>query len=645
MQRAYSTLTITKAAESGGDSRIIEGIASTPSTDRMGDIVDPMGAEFKTPMPFLWQHNADKPMGWVEWAKPTKEGIPFRAKIAPKGLLPWIDEAWTMIQAGLVRAVSIGFRSLESADIKGTWGVHFTKWEWLELSAVTIPANADATITTIKKFDDAALAQRAAATGTERATAGAAMKLPGASGKSSIKLQGTTAMKTIQEQIASFEAKRHASAERMSAIMAKSAEEGRTLSEDEVSEYDSLNSEVKAVDEHLVRLRAHERSVVSKAAPITPEAGTDSSVAMQVRGGGVISVSSNAPKGTAFTRYAMLLAASKGNLVQAAEMSKQFKDMPQLETIFKAAVAAGTTTDASWAAPLLPYNDMASEFIELLRPATVIGRTTGFRRVPFNIRMPRQTAGASAGWVGQGAPKPVSALSFDTVSLPWSKIAVIIALTEELVRFSNPSAEALCRQDMIDTIATFMDQQFLDPDVAISANVSPASITNGVTPTPSTGSTVAAIMTDVSTLFQRFNSINLTPRAGVWYMNPRTALYLSMLRTAQDVYAFPGITMTGGTFFGLPVITSNSVSLDQGSPSASYIVLADAAEILLADDGGVTLDVSREASLQMDSAPAGGAAQLVSLWQNNLVGLRAERYVTWLKRRSGCVVWMDGVTY
>jgi len=128
-------------------------------------------------------------------------------------------------------------------------------------------------------------------------------------------------------------------------------------------------------------------------------------------------------------------------------------------------------------------------------------------------------------------------------------------------------------------------------------------------------------------------------------MNPRTALYLSLLRTAQDVFAFPNITMDGGTWMGFPVITSQSVSLDYGSPSATYIALVDAADILYADDGQVTLDVSREASLQMDSAPSAGAQSLVSLWQNNLVGLRAERYVHWLKRRSTAAYFIDGVTY
>lgn len=646
MNRAYALLNITKATDGDGD-RVIEGIASTPTTDRVGDIVEPLGAQFKLPLPLLWQHRADMPIGHVEFAKPTKDGIPFRARIAEKGLLGWIDEAWTLIKAGLVRGVSIGFKPVESADIDGTWGVRFTKWEWLELSAVTIPANAEATITSIKQFDDAAIKQRQQAAtghkaGRDSGRSASGVKPPGDTGPKHSK---GNRMKTIQEQIAAFDTKRAANTDRMTAIMSKASDEGRTLDEAETEEYDELQAEVRSIDEHVTRLREHESMIATRATPVTPAAATNPEVATQQRGGtGVVAVRSNEPKGWAFTKYAMLLASSKGNLVQAWEMSKGLND-PRLEQVFKAAVTAGTTTDASWAAPLIPYNDMVSEFIDLLRPQTIVGRVSGWRRVPFNVRMPRQTAGASAGWVGQGAPKPVGSMTFDTVSLPWAKIAVIIALTEELVRFSNPSAVAVCQQDMVDTISTFMDEQFVDPTVAVSANVSPASILNGVTATPSTGSTVAAITTDVQTLLQRFAAVNHTPRAPHWIMNPRTALYLSLLRTSQDIFAFPNVTMNGGTWFGMPVITSGSVSLDYGSPTATYIALVDAAEVLLADDGMVTLDVSREASIQLDDAPSAGAQSLVSLWQNNLIGLRAERYITWLKRRASAAYFIDGVTY
>jgi hypothetical protein len=72
-----------------------------------------------------------------------------------------------------------------------------------------------------------------------------------------------------------------------------------------------------------------------------------------------------------------------------------------LDIIEKTAVNAGTTTDTTWAAPLVQYQNLASEFIEYLRPLSIVGRIEGFRRVPFMVKVPRQTGGASVNWVGE----------------------------------------------------------------------------------------------------------------------------------------------------------------------------------------------------------------------------------------------------
>jgi uncharacterized protein len=154
--RAYSVLEI-KSVDEG--ERIIRGIATTPSVDRVGDIIDPLGVKFTNPMAFLWQHRHDQPIGHVKFDKPTKDGITFEAKIAdtsePGTLKDRLDEAWQSIKAGLVRAVSIGFRPIEYAFMDNG-GIRYSETEVYELSAVTIPANADALITTIKSIDTAA---------------------------------------------------------------------------------------------------------------------------------------------------------------------------------------------------------------------------------------------------------------------------------------------------------------------------------------------------------------------------------------------------------------------------------------------------------------------------------------------------------
>jgi HK97 family phage prohead protease len=158
MNRAYSVLEI-KSVDAA--QRVIRGVATTPTPDRMGDVVDPLGVTFKNPLALLWQHRAAEPVGTVKFDKPTKDGITFEATIAdiaePGTLKDRLDEAWQSVVAGLVRAVSIGFRALEYSFMD-EGGIRFIASEVLELSLVTIPANADATIHEIRSIDTAELA-------------------------------------------------------------------------------------------------------------------------------------------------------------------------------------------------------------------------------------------------------------------------------------------------------------------------------------------------------------------------------------------------------------------------------------------------------------------------------------------------------
>jgi hypothetical protein len=102
MNRAYSVLNIKAVNEAA---RIVEGIATTPSVDRVGDIIKPLGCKFVNPLPFLWMHQHNKPIGTVEFGTPTARGIPFKAKIAsptaPGILKDRCDEAWQSIELEL----------------------------------------------------------------------------------------------------------------------------------------------------------------------------------------------------------------------------------------------------------------------------------------------------------------------------------------------------------------------------------------------------------------------------------------------------------------------------------------------------------------------------------------------------------------
>lgn len=617
------------------DERIIEGIATTPTTDRMGDIVESKGAQFKLPLKLLWQHDKNQPIGHVIEARVTDAGIRIKAKLE-RGI-DFIDKAWMLIKARLVSDLSIGFRPIEMEDISSKdapWATRFKTWEWLELSAVTIPANANASIEMVRAMTNSGLTVSG---GDGRADV---IRLnrpaPGVPGKTAQHKTGSAEVKTTGETIVEFQGRRSATAAQMVATMEKANTEGRTLDTAEKDAYDAWVAELHGIDEHLVRLKGLEVLTLERATPVTVLAGSSADAAGAARGGNVITVKANVPRGTSFARYAQALAVSKGNLMQAEAIAQRWNDTtPEVGKVLKAAVAAGTTTDSDWAAPLVEYTTMANEFIDLLRPATIIGKVPGLRSVPFNIRVAGKTQGSTVGWVGEGASKPVSELKFNEVLLGWAKCAGIVVITQELARFSSPSAEGLIRTDLVDSISQFLDVQFIDPAVAAVANVHPASITNGVTAIPSSGGTLADIYVDLTTLFGNLATAQISPVSGVWITTPAIAIGLSMLRTTQDVAAFPTMTMTGGSFMGFPVVVSAAVP-------TGLLIFVVANEVFLADDGQVMLDASQQASVSMDSAPTTPGTTLVSLWQQNLVGIKAERYINWQKRRAAAVQVISG---
>ena len=569
---------------------------------------------------------------------------------SPGAVKDRVDEAWASLtaQPPLVRGLSIGWNALESEPVKGTRFTRYLKWILGEVSAVTIPMNVRCTIASVKSFDEDASRAAIGADPVLAVKSAGVAALPVNYGRKDAR---TMAELNYNVQITDLSNKRAAQEARMIAIQDKATAEGRTKDEAEKEEFKTIQGEIIQMDEELKDLRDLETMNRTKAEPIVvtkPAAlipGTPSRVATPIQ------VKSNVPPGTVFIRSIMALAAGKGDSYRTMEIAKQWnsstpevetmvKMLPQYEMHMKAAIAAGTTTDATWAGPLSVVRPLLDEFLELLRPRTLLGRIPGMKRVPFNVSVASQTTGGTYGWVGQNKPKPVTKADYATVTLTFAKAAGIIVLTEELVKLSTPSAEALVREEMIAGMGQFLDLQFQDPAVAAVANVNPASITNGAATAAASGVTGAAAKADLAARVATFTAAGIPLEGSVWLMNDSNAFGLAMSVNALGQPLFPGMSITGGSIFGIPVVVSNSLS--------TRIVLMHAPSILYADDGGVSIDVSREASVQMDSAPTDtvdATTVYVSLWQRNLVGLKAERFITWLRARTAAVTYITAAAY
>lgn len=649
--RGWSTLEI-KSVDA--EKRIITGIASTPSPDRQGDIMLPEGAKFSLPMPLLWQHR--DPIGEVFDAKVTSKGIEIQARIAQideAGLLKErLDLAWQSIKAKLVKGLSIGWRPLKETYDKVSGNFIYPEWEWFELSAVTIPANGDCSIRSIKAYDVGL-----AATGTE---ADGASKQTGVSVASRVKTRTDRSMKTsFSQKIKDFEAERAAKTARMDELLSK--EEGLTLDAAEKEEHDTLQGEVKAIDEDLVRLRAAEERNKAAAVEVRGKTADDAAASRttQVRLGKI-----NRDPGIGMARAVMCKMAAfierqKGEFVSALEVAKQRfpSDSELFEYLGKASVAGGTTTDSTWAAPLA-YPALAQDFIDYLRPKTIIGKfgTTvngvtypALRALPFNVKVNRETAIPSGYWVGEGKPVPVSKSTFDAITMAYTKVGALSVITRELARFSSPSAEAYVRDALTKSAVARIDTDLIDPAKAVSSGVNPASLTNGVTTVgASAGTSADNARTDLIKLLAAFQIAQFDPANLVLIMPNTLCMALSILTTSLGTKQFPTMQITGGYLEGIPVIGSQyAANLDT---YGNMVIAIDASSVGLADDGTVEVDISTEASLQMLDNPTNDtstptATTMVSLWQTNSIGIKVERFINWQKLRTGAVQWYDDINW
>lgn len=422
----------------------------------------------------------------------------------------------------------------------------------------------------------------------------------------------------------------------MQAALSKSAEASTTPDETTEAEIQAIEKDIAALNVNIERTKKQIAAAEEAAATATPVAGQTEAQAKATAEGKKevprIQVESNLPKGIGFAQYARAklaaaLEAKKGHYIAPVDMAKQLGFGDEVQDLVTKATL-GTTTDAGFAASLVTENRLVGEFVDMLRAATVFDQLTGFRNVPFNSKISSQLTGGQAQWVGEGAPKPLTNPTYGEVEIKEHKLAAITVYTQELMRRSDPAVDILVRDDLIEASKTLIDNTFLDAGAATA--VRPAGVLNGVTATANTGTTAANYEADLLALVNSFVTANLSLDGAYFIMSETRAAQISLLRDALGRSYFEGMALRGTrTLMGIPVITSQTVG--------DKIILVKTSEILLAQDGGVDVSYSDQATL-VD----GGTTH--HLWQENKFAVRVEKFITWAKRRPIAAAFLDYTT-
>jgi HK97 family phage prohead protease len=156
MNKVFNLESTFKAVKGDGDGLYIEGMASTRTADRVGDIIPPeawtIGGgldNFKSNPIILFNHNYSKPIGKATEIRVTEEGLFIKAyisKAAPDGV-------HELIKDGILGTFSVGFIIKDAEYIEETNGFKIKEAELLENSVVSVPMNQTATFSIAKSFD------------------------------------------------------------------------------------------------------------------------------------------------------------------------------------------------------------------------------------------------------------------------------------------------------------------------------------------------------------------------------------------------------------------------------------------------------------------------------------------------------------
>jgi HK97 family phage prohead protease len=652
----------------------MEFILSDESVDRMGDVISATGwdiANFTKNPIALFNHRTDFPIGKWRNLRVEKNTLRGHLVLAPEGTSPRIDEIRRLIEAGILRAVSVGFRPSDYEPLNDSEGkavgFRFTKQELLETSLVAVPANPNALqVAKSLKISPATLDLVFAGQGRKDAMTRRRGSTGGQARRISINGKGTTM--SLAQRVKDSETRLLALKDELRQHFDKV--DDTNVTDDDLKRSDELNEKIDAEartytvlvesERHLGATSDDSRGGRTTALAVTNGRGsghgTDTGIGNGVRPFSIAAKKIDPIEYLVRAGTVQLFAHLQRKPLDEIRQAIYGEDEPTravLDWATRAATAPAMTTVTGWAAELV--QQIVVDFMALLLPKSIFPRLSAmglsltFGRNGKIIIPTRSITPTIAGsFVGEGAPIPVRQGAFTSQTLTPKKMAVITTWTREISEHSIPAIEGLLRNAIQEDTAVSLDAVLLDANAATV--IRPAGILNGVTAlTATTGGGFAALVGDIKQL----SGALLTGTRGnvrnpAWLMNPQQVNSAGLV-AAPGVGAFPfRDEISRGQLGGWPIIDSGTVPL-------GTVVAIDAADFVAVGGEAPRFEISDQATLHLeDTSPAdivGGvspgtpAFPTKSMWQTDSLALRLIMPINWVIRRPGTVAWTQSVTW
>jgi len=286
-----------------------------------------------------------------------------------------------------------------------------------------------------------------------------------------------------------------------------------------------------------------------------------------------------------------------------------------------AITAASKTTDFSGF--LKP--DQAAAYFQQARKSSSFMQLA--RQVPLGINgaeIPVVTSKATAGWVAEGAQKPASKGSLGIKTITPKKIAAIAVVSAEVVRANPGNYMSLLREDIAEAFAMAFDAAAFhgtNSPFAQYIDQTTKTVELGTT-SKSNGGVYGDIVAGLSLLVKDGKKLNgfafdrvVEPAfLGAVDNNGRPLFVETPLEDTTSV-------VTPGRLIGRPAYLGDGLTtaVVPGTPNTGGIVGygGDWSQAVWGTVGGISYDVSTQATVTVNG-------NLTSLWENNLVAIRAE---------------------
>jgi HK97 family phage major capsid protein/HK97 family phage prohead protease len=640
----------------------MEFILSDETIDRMGDVIASDGWDlkaFKQNPIALFNHRSDFPIGKWSDLRVEKKSLRGKLQLAPEGTSDRIDELRRLIDAGILRAVSVGFRDIESEaiDKKNPFsGYRFLKQELIETSLVSVPANPNAlaiakSLNVSPQTLDLVFAKHGKRGATERR---------GFIGKhaETTRTGRKGSDMTLAQRIIDIEAQL---VERRDALQKHIDHVDDTnVSDADLETTQKFNADIAQLERQRAALADSEKALAG-----TADNGNGASRALVVdqRNGGSTGAGGPRKKKELDPLDYIVRAAMVGYFVKTtgrqADVVRQKiygDDEPTkgiCEIILRAASAPAMTTVTGWAAELV--QQIYTDFMQLLYAKSILprlaarGLTLNFGQAGRIIIPTRSRTPTIAGsFVGEGMAIPVRQGAFTSQTLTPKKVAVISTWTKEMNDHSIPAIEGLIREAVQIDTSVAIDTVLIDSNAATV--IRPPGLLNGVASlTPTAGGGLTALVGDIKLLIQALVASTYgNIREPAWLMNPGDVLSAS-LANAPNTGIFPfRDEIKGGTLNNIPIIDSATVAPKQ-------MILVDAADFVVVGGEAPRLELSDQATLHMEDtapldlvgpgSPGVVAAPQRSLFQTDSIALRMVMPLNWVQRRAGTIAWTTATTW